>query len=107
MPNTLQHVTIGRTIRAVTLENEHLVATVLLDQGIEILELRHRNTGVDVLWKVPYPTREPGVGPPPAGDSYAQWLAFHYPCTSSLAEKAALMDLGLALLEDKAPLTFG
>ena len=37
----------------------------------------------------------------------AQWLAFHYPCTSSLAEKAALMDLGLALLEQHAPLTFG
>ncbi|KAK9826435.1 hypothetical protein WJX81_005445 [Elliptochloris bilobata] len=35
-----------------------------------------------------------------------EWLAFHYPCTSSLAEKAALMDLGLALLEEKAPLTF-
>jgi len=37
----------------------------------------------------------------------AQWLAFHYPCTSSLAEKAALMDLGLGLLEAHAPLTFG
>jgi len=34
-------------------------------------------------------------------------LAFHYPCTSSLAEKAALMDLGLGLLEAHAPLTFG
>lgn len=77
MPNILQHVTIGRTIRAVTLENEHLVATVLLDQGGDILELRHRNTGVDVLWKVPYPIREPGVGPPPAGDSYARWLHYY------------------------------
>jgi hypothetical protein len=77
MTNTLQHLTIGRTLQAVRLQNEHLAATVLLDQGGDILELTHKKSGVDVLWKVPYPVRDPGIGLPPAGDSYAQWLHYY------------------------------
>jgi hypothetical protein len=76
-PNNITHLTIGRTLRAIRLETASLVATILLDQGADILELRHKQTGTDVLWKVPYPVREPGVGPTPAGDSYAQWMHFY------------------------------
>jgi hypothetical protein len=59
------------------MENAHLSVTVLLDEGGDILNLTHKQTGADVLWKVPYPVREPGVGPPPAGDSFAQWLHYY------------------------------
>jgi galactose mutarotase-like enzyme len=75
--NTLQHLTVGRTLRAVRLESPYLAATVLLDQGGDILELVHKPTSIDVLWKVPYPLREPGIGPTPAGDSYAQWMHYY------------------------------
>jgi len=75
--NGLQHLTIGRTIRAVRMESAYLAATVLLDQGGDILELIHKPTAIDVLWKVPYPLREPGVGPTPAGDSYTQWMHYY------------------------------
>ena len=74
---TLCHITIGRELRALRLETEHLSATILLDQGADILELSHKQRGVDVLWKVPYPVREPGVGPTPAGDSFQQWIHYY------------------------------
>jgi hypothetical protein len=66
--------TVGRTVQAVRLESPSLTADVLLDQGGDILNLIHEPTGIDLLWKVPYPVREPGVGPTPAGDSYQQWI---------------------------------
>jgi hypothetical protein len=74
----LTEVTLGRALRAVTLENDLLAATVVLDHGAEILSLTYKPRGVDVLFKVPRAPREPGVGAPPTGDSYAHWLA-HYP----------------------------
>lgn len=77
VPATLQHITLGRSTRAIGMENAHLSLTVLLDQGGDILNLTHKRTGVDVLWKVPYPVREPGIGPPPSGDSFAQWLHYY------------------------------
>jgi hypothetical protein len=76
-PGILQHVTIGRNMRAVRIETAHLAVTVLLDQGADILELTDKQTGVDVLWKVPYATREPGIGPTPSGDSFAQWIHYY------------------------------
>lgn len=76
-PGTLRHITVGRSMRAVRLESEHLAVTVLLDQGADILELTHKQSGVDVLWKVPYPVREPGVGPAPSGDSFVQWIHYY------------------------------
>ena len=33
-----------------------------------------------------------------------QWMAFRFACTSSEAEKEAVMDICLALLEDAAPI---
>lgn len=74
---TVRETTIGRGMRAVRLETVHLAATVLLDQGADILELTDKQSGVDVLWKVPYPVRDPGVGPAPAGDSFAQWIHYY------------------------------
>jgi hypothetical protein len=73
----LRETVIGRALRAVILENELLSATVLLDQGADIYSLVYKPLGVDVLWKSPCPAREPGVGPTPAGDSLALWMAYY------------------------------
>ena len=76
-PGSVHQVTVGRSLRALWLESEYLAVTILLDQGADILELTHKPTGVDVLWKVPYPVLESGIGPTPSGDSFAQWI-HHY-----------------------------
>lgn len=77
VPATLEHITLGRSLRAIRMDNAHLSVTVLLDQGGDILNLTHKRTGADVLWKVPYPVREPGIGPPPSGNSFAHWLHYY------------------------------
>jgi hypothetical protein len=69
--------TVGRALQAVRLESPTLTADILLDQGGDILNLIHEPTGIDLLWKVPYPVCEPGVGPTPAGDSYQQWIHYY------------------------------
>lgn len=74
---TVRHVTVGRAVEALRLETAHLAADVLVDQGGDILNLIHKPTGIDLLWKVPYPVREPGIGPSPAGDSYQQWIHYY------------------------------
>jgi galactose mutarotase-like enzyme len=74
---TVTEITVGRACRALLLENDWLSTTVLLDQGADIHTLVYKPTGVDVLWKPPRPPREPGIGPTPAGDSFAVWTA-HY-----------------------------
>jgi hypothetical protein len=68
---------IGRALRALVLENDLLATTILLDQGADIHALVYKPKRLDVLWKPPRPPREPGVGPTPAGDSFAIWHA-HY-----------------------------
>ena len=74
---TLTETIVGRACRALTLENDWLSTTVLLDQGADIHTLVFKPKGVDVLWKPPRPPREPGVGPAPAGDSFGVWLAYY------------------------------
>lgn len=77
MANGVQRVRVGRALEAVRLESSHLAVTIILDQGADLHELIHKPSGIDVLWKPPYASREPGIGPPPVGDSMAQWIA-HY-----------------------------
>ncbi len=79
VPKSLQayEFTFGRRMRALRLENEIVAATILLDQGADIHELVYKPRGVDVLFKPPYPAREPGIGPAPLGDSVTQWIS-HY-----------------------------
>lgn len=77
VPRTLkaEEFTFGRRMRALKMENDILSATILLDQGADIHELIYMPRGVDVLFKPPYPAREPGVGPAPQGDSVTQWIS--------------------------------
>ena len=69
--------TVGRAMRALVLENELLSTTLLLDQGADIHTLTYKPKGVDVMWRPPRPPREPGIGPTPAGDSVALWMAYY------------------------------
>ena len=68
---------VGRSMRAVVLENRLLSTTVLVDQGADIHTLVYKPKGVDVLWKPPRPPREPGVGPDPEGDSETVWNHYY------------------------------
>jgi hypothetical protein len=73
----IRNSTTGRSLQTVRLESPFLAVDILLDQGGDILSLTHKATTIDVLWKVPYPVRDPGVGPTPSGDSFQQWIHYY------------------------------
>jgi galactose mutarotase-like enzyme len=64
---------VGRALKAVTIGNELISAQILVDQGADIHTLIFKPLGIDVLWKPKRTPREPGVGPPLAGDSFILW----------------------------------
>lgn len=64
---------VGRSLKAVTIANEFISAQILTDQGADIHKLLFKPLGIDVLWKPQRVPREPGIGPPLAGDSYILW----------------------------------
>jgi hypothetical protein len=66
-----------RRMRGVTLENELLSTTVLVDKGADIYRLVHRGTGIDVLMKTPWGLRDPGSGTAGSPDSEVTWME-HY-----------------------------
>lgn len=68
---------LGRTVRALRLENDHIRTTVLLDKGADIYELTYKPQNIDVLWKSPWGLKEPGIGPNATLGSQAVWLE-HY-----------------------------
>lgn len=74
---TVHEMVLGRSARALRLENDRIRTTVLLDKGADIYELTYKPQGMDVLWKSPWGLKEPGVGPASAFDSQATWLE-HY-----------------------------
>lgn len=59
----VQEITLGRTVRALHLENDLLATTILLDKGADIYELTYKPKQMDVLWKSPWGLKEPGRGP--------------------------------------------
>ncbi|MGC8880532.1 MAG: aldose 1-epimerase [Anaerolineae bacterium] len=73
----VQEVLLGRTLRALRLENDQLRATVLLDKGADIYELVYKPRGVDVLWKTPWGLREPARGAALSLDSETTWLEYY------------------------------
>ena len=68
---------VGGGIRAITIENNVLSATLLPDKGADVYSLMHRASGIDVLLKAPWGLRRPGSGFAPAPDSEVAWLE-HY-----------------------------
>lgn len=67
-------VTLGRSVRAVRLENDLLAAVVLVDQGADIYQLIYKPQQMDVLWKSPWGIREPGRSLYTSTDSVTAWL---------------------------------
>lgn len=52
----------GHTV--VVLENAHVRVAVLPHRGAQIVELRHKATDVDLLWRSPWPALPAGIAPP-------------------------------------------
>ena len=67
-------ITLGKGFRAVQLESDQVMATVLIDKGADIFELVYRPRQMDVLWKTPWGINERGRGAPSMFSSEAAWL---------------------------------
>ena len=70
----VSQVTLGRTLRALEIENDLLAVTVLLDKGADIYRLIYKPKDLDVLWKAPWGLKESGRGFDSAFDSQTAWL---------------------------------
>jgi hypothetical protein len=70
--------TLGRSLRALRIENDLLSATILVDKGADIYQLVYKPRGVDVLWKTPWGLKEQRRGVPTGFDSGTLWLE-NYP----------------------------
>lgn len=66
--------TLGRSMRALRIENDLLVATILIDKGADIYQLIYKPRQIDVLWKSPWGLKEQGRGFQSTSDSMATWL---------------------------------
>lgn len=66
--------TLGRSMRALKIENDLLAVTVLLDKGADIYELVYKPQNIDVLWKSNWGMKEPAHGFDSAFDSSTAWL---------------------------------
>ena len=67
-------VVLGRTMRALEIENDLLSATILLDKGADIYRLVYKAKDIDVLWKAPWGMKESAGGFASAFDSQTAWL---------------------------------
>ncbi|MCY3796668.1 MAG: aldose 1-epimerase [Chloroflexi bacterium] len=69
-----KEVVLGRTMRALEIENDLLSCTLLLDKGADIYCLRYKPRASDVLWKSPWGLKEAARGFDSAVDSQTAWL---------------------------------
>ena len=69
-----REVILGRTLRALEIENDLLSITVLLDKGADIYRLIYKPRDIDVLWKSPWGMKESARGFDSAVDSQTAWL---------------------------------
>ena len=72
-----REIELERGVRAVALENDHVLVTVLPDKGADIYQWVHKKSGVDVLWKSPWGLRRPGAGIPSSFDSGVTWIEWY------------------------------
>jgi hypothetical protein len=73
MSAVIEQGTIGRSIETVSLENERIRVTVLVNKGADIYELRWKPANIDVLWKSPWGLLDPGYQIP-SSRSDQSWL---------------------------------
>jgi hypothetical protein len=66
-----------RGLKTVVMENELLRVVVLVDKGADILELVHKPTDVDFLWRSPWGVRDPSKFVPTTGSGEGLWMDFY------------------------------
>ncbi len=66
-----------RGLKTVVMENELLRVVVLADKGADILELVHKPTDVDYLWRSPWGVRDPSKFVPTTGSPLGLWMDFY------------------------------
>ncbi len=69
-----REIVLGRTLRALEIENDIISATVLLDKGADIYRLIYKPRSTDVMWKSPWGMKEAARGFDSATDSLTAWL---------------------------------
>ncbi|MCY4062497.1 MAG: aldose 1-epimerase [Chloroflexi bacterium] len=69
-----REVVLGRTLRALNIENDILSVTILLDKGADIYRLIYKPKNTDVMWKSPWGLKEAARGFDSAVDSMTAWL---------------------------------
>ncbi len=69
-----KEVLLGRTMRALEIENDLFSCTLLLDKGADIYRLVYKPKDTDVLWKSPWGLKEAARGFDSAADSQTAWL---------------------------------
>ena len=69
-----REVVLGRTLRALDIENDIISVTVLVDKGADIYRLIYKPSNTDVMWKSPWGLKEAARGFDTAGDSLTAWL---------------------------------
>lgn len=74
MSCSAREITLGRAMRALKMENDVLMLTVLVDKGADIYQLVYKPKGIDVLWKAPWGMKESRRGFDSAFDSQTAWL---------------------------------
>ncbi len=72
-----KEIDLERGNRAVALENDHVLVTVLPEKGADLYQWVHKESGVDVLWKSPWGLRRPGSGIPTASDTQVSWMEYY------------------------------
>ncbi len=69
-----RELTLGRTLRALSIENDLISITVVLDKGADIYRLIYKPKRMDVMWKAPWGMKEAARGFDSTGDSLTAWL---------------------------------
>src|SRR5260221_6996212 len=57
---SVTELTLGRSMRALRIENDLLAAVILLDKGADIYQMIYKPRSIDVLWKSPWGMKQPG-----------------------------------------------
>lgn len=65
---------VERGHRVVVLENDRVRIAVLPDRGAEVVELRHKPSDLDPLWRTPWPAHPPTAPTPHRGDPGSAFL---------------------------------
>src|SRR5690606_20223398 len=68
---------IYRGLRTLTLENELLRVTFLVDKGTDIIEFLHKPTDTDFMWRSPLGVRNPATFVPTAARPDGAFLDYY------------------------------